>query len=61
MTGEKYMLEERRQDLTETDVGSYDNPKEWLEKFIGDEGVVYNDSKSDANDNGGENFNENNQ
>ena len=55
------MPEERRQDLTETDVGSYDNPKEWLEKFIGDEGVVYNDSESYGNDNGGENFNENNE
>ena len=52
------MLEERRQNLAETDRGSYYDQEEWLEEFL-DEGVFYNGIESDDSDNDNENYNEN--
>ena len=46
-TREKYMPEERRQNLAETDRGSYCNQEEWLEEFLDDKGAFYNGSESD--------------
>ena len=57
-TREKYMPEERRQNLTETDRGSYYNQEEWLENFLDDKGAFYNGSESDESDDD-ENYNEN--
>ena len=50
-TSEKYMPKERRQNLAETDRGSYYKQEEWLEAFL--------DNKSDDSDNDDENYNEN--
>ena len=58
-TREKYMPDERRQNLAETDRGSYYNQEEWLEKFLGDKGTFYNWRESDDSDNNDENYNEN--
>ena len=44
-TREKYMPEERRQNLAETDRGSYYNQEEWVEEFLDDKGEFYNVSK----------------
>ena len=52
------MLEERRQNLAETDRGSYYDQEEWLEEFL-HEGVFYNGIESDDSDNDNENYNEN--
>ena len=38
---------------------SYNNQKAWLEEFLDDEGVLYNDGESDSSDNGDENYGEN--
>ena len=46
------MPEERRQNLAETDRGSYYNEGEWL----GDKGVFYDGSESDDGENDGGNF-----
>ena len=56
---EKYKPEERRQNLAETDRGSYYNQEEWLEEFLDDKGAFYNGSGSDDSDNDDENYNEN--
>ena len=53
------MLEEKRQNLVETDRESYYNQGKWLERFLDDKCVFCNCSKSDDNDDDG-NFNENN-
>ena len=45
------MPEERRQNLAETDRGSYYNQEEWLEEFLDDKGAFYNGSESDDSDN----------
>ena len=45
------MLEERRQNLTETDGGSFYNQKEWVEEFLDDKCAFYNGSESDDGDN----------
>ena len=45
------MPKERRQNLAETDRGSYYKQEEWLEAFL--------DNKSDDSDNDDENYNEN--
>ena len=58
-TREKYLPEERRQNLAERDRGSYCNQEEWLEEFLDDKRVFYNGFESDDNDYDGENYNEN--
>ena len=55
----KYRPKERRQNLAETDRGSYCNQKEWLEEFLYDKRAFYNGSDSDDSDNDDENYNEN--
>ena len=58
-TREKYIPEERKQNLVETDRWSYDNQEEWLEEFLDDKGAFYNGIESDDTDNDDENYNEN--
>ena len=41
-TREKYMPEEKRKNLAETDKGQYFNQAEWLEKFLDDKSAIYN-------------------
>ena len=53
------MPEGRRQNLPETDRGSYYNQEEWVEKFLDDKGAFYNGSESDDGDNDDEYYNEN--
>ena len=48
-TREKYMPVIRRQDLAETDKGSYYS-EEWLEEFLDGKSAFYNRNKSDNND-----------
>ena len=52
---EKYMPEERRQNLAETKRGSY----YWVEEFLDDEGAFYNGGKNGNCNNDDENYNEN--
>ena len=40
-TREKYMPEERKQNLPEIDRGSCYNPEKWSEKFLDDKGAFY--------------------
>ena len=47
----------RRQNLAETDRGSY-YKEEWLEEFLDSKGAFYNGNESDNND---ESYNENNE
>ena len=56
-TREKYMPVKRRQNLAETDRGSY-YKEEWLEEFLDSKGAFYNGNESDNNN---ESFNENNE
>ena len=56
---EKYMPEGRRQNLAETDRGSYYNQEEWLEEFLDNKGAFYDGSESDDSDNDDENYSEN--
>ena len=42
---------EKRQNLTETDRGSYYNQEEWLEEFLDDKGAFHNGSESDDSEN----------
>ena len=56
-TREKYMPVKRRQNLAETDRGSY-YKEEWLEEFLDSKGAFYNGNESDNND---ESYNENNE
>ena len=58
-TREKYIPEERKQNLVETDRWSYYNQKEWLEEFLDDKGAFYNGIESDDTDNDDENYNGN--
>ena len=53
------MPEERRQNLAETDRGSYYNQEEWLEEFLDDKGAFYDGSESDDSENDDENYTEN--
>ena len=53
------MLEERTENLAETDRWSYCNEEEWLEEFLDDKGAFYNGGESDESDNDDENYNEN--
>ena len=57
-TREKNLPEGKRQNLAETDRGSYCNQEEWLEEFLGDKGVFYNGSESDDSENDDENYTE---
>ena len=56
-TREKYMLLKRRQNLAETDRGSYYKEKR-LEEFLDKEGPFYNGNESDNDD---ESYNEDNE
>ena len=47
-TREKYMPVERRQNLAETDRGSY-YKEEWLEEFLDSKDAFYNGNESDNN------------
>ena len=58
-TREKYMPEERRQNLAETNRGSFYTQEEWVEEFLDNKGAFYNGSESDGVDNDDENYNEN--
>ena len=59
-TREEYMLEERRQNIAETDRTPYYNQEEWLEEFLDDKDAFFNGSESDHHsDNDDENYNEN--
>ena len=40
-------MEERKQNLAETNRGSYYNQEEWLEEFLDDKGPFYDGSESD--------------
>ena len=51
------MLVKRRQNLAETDKGSY-YKEEWLEEYLDSKGAFYNGNESDNND---ESYNENNE
>ena len=59
-TREIYKPLKGRQNLAETDKGSYYNKEEWLEEFLEGKGAFYNGSESDDSDNDDENYNENN-
>ena len=60
-TREKYMSEDSRQNLMETDWGSYYNQEEWLEKFLNNKDGFFNGSERDDSDNDDEIYNENNE
>ena len=45
------MSKESRQNLAETDRGSYYNQEEWLEELLDNKGRFYNGSESDDSDN----------
>ena len=53
------MPEERRQNLVETDKGSYYNQEKWVKIFLDDRGAFQSDIESDDGDNNDENYNEN--
>ena len=42
------MTKENRQNLADTDRGWCYNQEEWLEEFLEDKGIFYNDSDSDS-------------
>ena len=42
------MTKENRQNLANTDRGSYYNQEEWLEELLKDKGIFYNDSNIDS-------------
>ena len=56
-TREKYMPAKRKQNLTETDRGSYYKEK-WLEELLESKGAFYSVNESDNDD---ESYNENNE
>ena len=58
-TRQKYMREERRQNLAEIDRGSYYNQEELLDKFFCDKLAFRNGRESDDSDNDDENYKEN--
>ena len=53
------MPKERRQNLAETDRGSYYKQEEWLEAFLDNKSAFPDGSESDYSDNDDENYNEN--
>ena len=54
-TREKYLLQKRRQDLAETDRGSYYNQKESPEEFLDNKDAFYDSTESDDIENADEN------
>ena len=56
---EKYIPEERRQNLVKTDSGSYYNKEKWLEEFLDDKDAFCDGSESDDGQNHDENYTEN--
>ena len=52
-------MPEERQNLAETDRGSYYNQVEWLEEFLDDKLAFYDGSESDDSEIDDENYNEN--
>ena len=58
-TTRKYIMEERRQNLAQTDRVSYYNQEEWLEEFLDHKGAFYNGSERDDSGNNNENYIEN--
>ena len=52
-------MPEERQNLAETDRGSYYNQAEWLEEFLDDKLAFYDGSESDDSEIDDENYNEN--
>ena len=61
MTREKYMPEEKRESLAETDSWTYYNQEGWFEKLLNSKGAFYNRSSSADSDNDDENYNKNNE
>ena len=57
-TGEKYMPEEKRQNLAQTDRWSYYNQQECFEEFLEGKGSFYKGRESDDSDNDDENYKE---
>ena len=55
------MSKESRQNLAETDRGSYYNQEEWLEELLDNKGRFYNGSESDDSDNDDEIYENNEQ
>ena len=53
------MPEKTRQDLAETDKGSYYKQEEWLEAFLDDRSAFFNGSECDDSINDDEKYNEN--
>ena len=53
------MPDERRQNLAETDWGSYYNQEKWVEEFLDEKGAFDNDSESGDVDNDDGTYNEN--
>ena len=45
------MLGNRRQNLAETNRGSYYYKEEWLKEFLDNKGAFYNGSESDGSEN----------
>ena len=45
-TREKYMSEEKLQNLAESAKGQYYNQEEWLEEFLDDKGAIYNGAEA---------------
>ena len=52
-------MEERRQNLAQTDRVSYYNQEEWLEEFLDHKGAFCNGSERDDSGNNNENYIEN--
>ena len=50
------MLEEKRQNLAETDRVSYYNQEGWLEEFLDDKSTFYYGIESDDSENDDENY-----
>ena len=50
------MPREKRQNLAETDRGSYCNQEEWLEEFLDNKGAFHNVSESEDSENHEENY-----
>ena len=53
------MLQEKRQNLAETDRGSHYNQEEWLEEFLDDKSAFHNGSEREDSENHEENYHEN--
>ena len=53
------MPKETKQNLAETDGGSYWNQEEWLEELLNDKAAFYNGRECNDGDNDDENYDEN--